>query len=353
MSSSQQGPRLEPRRVGVSDVAKRAGVAIGTVSNYLNYPERVSDALKAKIKTAIDELGYVPRLNRVRQQTAAAGGLIGYVMTDIEHSLFVDVFEGVQEVCEDNGMQVVGSNSSSDDNRQAEQIRMFIRLGCKGIVLSTVTASERDVAAARAAGVQIVLVDYANPLSAAPASSVLENNVSVGQIAAEELIRTGCTRLAFVAHSFDYQAVRDRYEGVCRAVERRGKHVSLELIDSQGLMLEDGYEVGGGLAKRFRCGGEVPDGIVAASDQLGVGVIRALTDDGGLRVPDDVGVIGCEGVRLSHAAPVPLTTVDAPGNDMGRKAMSELLDAISNPVGYVTSVTLLEPRLHRRDSTRA
>lgn len=351
MSSPDQGSR-GTKRVGVSDVAKRADVAIGTVSNYLNYPDRVSDTLKAKIKAAIEELGYVPRQGRPQRQ-AESGGLIGYVMTDIEHSLFTDVFEGIQEVCEDNDMQVIGANASSDGARQAELVRMFVRLGCRGIVLSTVTDSERDVEAADAAGVRVVLVDHANPLSTAPVSSVLENNVSVGQIAAEELMRTGCTRLAFVAHSFDYQAVQDRYAGVRRAVERHGGKVSLELIDSHGLMVEDGYEVGAALSRRARDGAAVPDGVIAVADYLGIGIIRALVDDGALRVPEDVGVIGCEGAKLSHTAPVQLTTVDAPGNDMGRKAMTELLDAIENPVGYVRSVTMLEPHLHRRDSTRA
>lgn len=354
MSSADRGPRAQgSKRVGVSDVAKRADVAIGTVSNYLNYPDRVSDTLKAKIKAAIDELGYVPRQGRAQRQASPAGGLVGYVMTDIEHSLFTDVFEGIQEVCEDNDMQVVGANASSDASRQSELVRMFVRMGCAGIVLSSVTGSGRDVEAAHAAGVRVVLVDHADPLSTVPVSSVLENNLSAGMIAAEELIRTGCARLAFVAHSFDYQAVQERYAGVRRAVERRGGAVSLELIDSQGLMVEDGYKVGAALTRRAEGGEGVPDGVIAASDHLGVGVIRALVDGGVLRVPEDVGVIGCEGVRLSHTAPVQLTTVDAPGADMGRKAMTELLDAIENPVGYVNSVTMLEPHLHRRDSTRS
>ena len=342
----------QPKRVGVSDVAKRADVSIGTVSNYLNYPDRVSDTLKAKIKAAIDELGYVPRQSKASQQRAVSNGLIGYVMTDIEHSLFTDIFEGIQEVCEDNDMQVVGANASSDAVRQSELVQMFVRIGCSGIILSTVMDSANDVDAARAAGVRIVLVDHAAPMSDVPTSCILEDNQMVGQMAVEELVRGGCTRLAFVAHSFDYQSVQDRYAGVRRAVERYRGTVSLELIDAHGLMVEDGYEVGRELVRRIQDGREIPDGVVAASDHLGIGVIRALSDDGHLRVPDDVCVIGCEGVRISHTAPVEMTTIDAPGADIGRKAMIELLDAIENPAAYVSSVTMLQPRLHRRSSTR-
>lgn len=350
--ASQQPERRQPeRRVIVSDIAKRADVSIGTVSNYLNYPERVSDTLKAKIKEAIDTLGYVPRQSHARRHTSSRG-LIGYVMTDIEHSLFTDIFEGIQEVCEDNDMQVIGANASSDGVRQSELVRMFIQMGCSGIVLSTVFDSPGDVAAARSAGVPIVLVDHTNPVHADPVSSVLENNYSCGQLAVEELVRNGCTRLAFAAHSFDYQSVQDRRTGIRHAVEDCGGEVSLELINSRGLMVEDGYDVGMGLVRRAAEGRSVPDGIIVASDHLGIGIIRALVDDGTMRVPDDVSVIGCEGARMNRTAPVELTTIDAPGPDMGRKAMSELLDCIENPMTHVYSTTMLEPRLHRRASVR-
>ena len=102
------------KKVGVSDIAKHAGVSIGTVSNYLNYPERVSETLKTKISHAIADLGYVPKHSNGQIPASNATPVIGFVMTDIEHSLFTSIFEGAQEVCEDHGMQVVGLNALSD-----------------------------------------------------------------------------------------------------------------------------------------------------------------------------------------------------------------------------------------------
>ena len=100
------------KRVGVSDIAKHAGVSIGTVSNYLNYPERVSDTLKEKIGASIKELGYTPRRNTLLPQRENAGPrLIGYIMTDIEHSLFTFIHEGAQEVCEENDLQLIALNA--------------------------------------------------------------------------------------------------------------------------------------------------------------------------------------------------------------------------------------------------
>ena len=132
------------KRVGVSDIAKHAGVSIGTVSNYLNYPERVSDTLKEKIGVSIKELGYTPRRNTpLPQQENAGRQLIGYIMTDIEHSLFTFIHEGAQEVCEENNLQLIALNASSDAQRQSELVKTLIDMNVSGILLSTVSDSPK------------------------------------------------------------------------------------------------------------------------------------------------------------------------------------------------------------------
>ena len=145
------------KRVGVSDIAKHAGVSIGTVSNYLNYPERVSDTLKEKIGASIKELGYTPRRNTLLpQRENAVPRLIGYIMTDIEHSLFTFIHEGAQEVCEENDLQLIALNASSDAQRQNELVKTLIDMNVAGILLSTISDSPEDVAAARAANIPII-----------------------------------------------------------------------------------------------------------------------------------------------------------------------------------------------------
>ena len=110
-------------------------------------------------------------------------------------------------------------------------IRLLIQMNVAGILLSTVEDSPDDVAAARAANIPIILIDHTNPRDADPVCSVMTDNVLVGQIAAEELIRTGCRKLAFLAHSFDYESVQDRQLGVQKAVMLAGGGVSVEIID--------------------------------------------------------------------------------------------------------------------------
>ncbi|RBP99023.1 LacI family DNA-binding transcriptional regulator [Bifidobacterium xylocopae] len=341
-SSSTQGGG----KVGVADIAQKAGVSLGTVSNYLNYPNRVSQTLKERIKAAIDELGYVPR--PARGAAALTGqSTIGIIMTDIEHSLFTAVFEGAQEVCEDDDLQLIGANAFSDSRRQSSLLKLFYSLGVKGVILCSVVDCEADMEWARSVGLNVVLVDHAPPSGGPQACSVLEDNDSVGVMAADHLLAAGCKRIAFVAHSFDYQSIYDRYRGVERALLGRSG-INLSVIDSHGIMEEDGTAVGATINKLGPQ--EVPDGIVAGTDNLGIGIITALRDGGRYRVPKDIKVIGTEGVRLDSYPPVPLSTVAAPGIDMGRKAAALLLDEIGNR-RHVHGTVLIKPTLVPRAST--
>lgn len=342
------------KKVGVSDIAKHAGVSIGTVSNYLNYPERVSETLKTKISRAIADLGYVPKHSNGQIPASNATPVIGFVMTDIEHSLFTSIFEGAQEVCEDHGMQVVGLNALSDKQRQSDMVRLLIGMNVAGIILSTVEDSPEDVAAARAAGIPIILIDHTNPRDADPVCSIMTDNVSAGQIAAEELIRTGCTKLAFLAHSFDYESVQDRQLGVQKAVMLatrgdRTPQVSAEVIDSGGLYIEDGYESGLTIAAMPE--DERPDGIITVDTPLGVGVVNALLDQG-VRIPEDISVIACDEAQIKPLGSLPLTSVAANATDIGRKAMTQMLDHMSDADAHVHATTLIKPILVRRASTR-
>lgn len=283
-------------------------------------------------------------------------------------------------------METIGLNASSDLDRQHDLIRTLITMNVAGIVLSTVQDSSEDVAAAREANIPIVLIDHTNPHGQDSVCSVLENNVAVGSMAAEELIRTGCSHIAFAAHSFDYESIQDRLLGVRKAVQNAGKNagknVTFELIDSGGIMVEDGRQLGLELSERavaVSSAGEAPDcdhnrdhngiqssdvandnrrancspdGIVAGSDALAMGILIGLDERGVLSTPDDISVIGTEGMWYQSISPMPLTVVQAPGIDMGRKAMEQMLDYIANPVSHVHVTTLIEPRLVRRASTR-
>lgn len=343
-------------KVGLADIAAVAEVSIATVSNYLNYPDRVSPSTKEKIRSAIAKTGYRPSPSRIKTGSSPSR-VIGFIMTDIEHSLFTSIFEGAQEVCEDNDYQLIGANSFSSQARQTELTHTFVGLGVAGLLISSVHDSVSDVEWARSAGIPVVMIDHVNPIDGEPVCTVLENNVSVGIKAANELVSAGCRHIAFIAHSFDYQTIEDRYLGARKAVkelnsrreEEGSGRIQLELIDSEGILEGDGYRLINRLEESESSG--VADGLICATDQLAIGAIRALAKQGKYRVPKNIKVIGCEGMRLDKHASVSLTTVVAPAADMGRKAASLLFEELDKPHGHVHETVSLEPTLIRREST--
>lgn len=350
-SSVKSTTRISPApqtRVGISDVAKTAGVSIGTVSNYLNYPDRVSDNLKFKIQSAIESLGYVRNQKRRAPSTPLASPVIGYVITDIENSLFTAIFEGIQEICDANDMEVLGVNALSDKSRQTDLVRMLCQMNVSGIIISSVLDSQDDMAFARAAGIPAVMVDHANPVLSNDHCTILKNDRAAGQIAVHELVNTGCTHLAYVAHSFEgFQAIKNRLEGTQEAANELNAH--LDVIDSGGIMVEDGYDIGTHLANLPPT--ERPDGIIAGTDFLATGIISSAIDHG-IDIPEEMSVIGLEGDKMESIGALPLSVVSSPGIDMGRQAMLQLADEISNPDTHIHNTQLLMPTLERRASSR-
>jgi LacI family transcriptional regulator len=349
-----ENPETTPNRhIGISDVAKRASVSIGTVSNYLNYPDRVSDRLKLKIQTAIENLGYARTQKRRTVERELSTPVIGYIIADIENYLFTSIFEGIQEVCDAAGMEVIGVHALQDKERQSELVRMLCQMNVSGLLISSVDDSQDDLAFAKAAGIPAVMVDHLNPPIADDHCTVLKNDDAAGEIAARELIRTGCTKLAYVAHLSDFQPIRNRERGIERALEdtqTRTNKVTLDIIDSGGVLFQDGYEIGKDIEAMDPK--DRPDGVIAGTDRIATGIITALVEGGKVRVPEDVSVIGTEGDHLETQSPRSLTVVSSPGIDMGRKAMDQLADEITNASGHIHSTQLLMPALERRDSTR-
>ena len=143
-------------------------------------------------------------------------------MTDIEHSLFTFIHEGAQEVCEEKRPAAYRLERIIRRATAKRTGETLIDMNVAGILLSTISDPPKTWAAARAANIPIILLDHTNPRHADQVCCVLENNMAAGQIAADELIRIGCSRIAFAAHSFDYESVQDRQMGVEKHARTHG-----------------------------------------------------------------------------------------------------------------------------------
>ncbi|MBF4602191.1 LacI family DNA-binding transcriptional regulator [Frigoribacterium sp. VKM Ac-1396] len=333
------------------DVATSAGVSVGTVSNVLNRPDKVSPATVERVHAAIDELGFV-RNDAARQLRAGASRAIGLVILDGGNPFFSDVARGAETAAEKAGRVVLLGNSDQQVEREAHYLDLFEENRVLGILISPVGDVTARLARLRRRGTPAVLVDRQAELT--DFSSVSVDDVRGGQLAAEHLLSIGRRRLTFVGGPLDLQQVADRLQGAQEAVRAANaeatvsEQVALEVVEVPALTVEHGRAAAAGLMSRPA--DERPDAVFAANDLVAMGVLQSLVMLGDLRVPDDVALIGYDDIDFARAAVVPLSSIRQPSALIGRTAMDILQDEIDDPAREPRRV-VFAPELVVRAST--
>ncbi|CAH0143805.1 LacI family DNA-binding transcriptional regulator [Microbacterium sp. Bi128] len=329
----------------MSDVARVAGVALGTVSNVLNHPAKVSPATLAKVQGAIAELGFV-RNSNAQQLAAGRSSSIGLVVIDISNSLFVDIARGAQRFAAELGMNVLVANSDNRADQQRADLDFFDEARVSGILLAPMEDASGDVARIRSHGRPTVVLNYDS--GKGDCCQVLVDNEQVGYLAARHLIDIGRTRLAFVGGRDYLQPVALRRRGVRRAVAEEGGRVSLQEVPTENLDPPGGLRAGEELAEEVRAGRL--DGVIAVTDLLGMAIIQVFNAQS-IEVPHDVAVMGCDHNSAAWGGMIPLTSVQMQGLDMGREAVRLLMAEIEDGPAHEHVTTLLQPELVIREST--
>lgn len=304
--------------VSVKDVAARAGVSAGTVSNALNHPERVAPETVERVRAAIADLGYV-RNDAARQLRAGRSRSIGLIVLDMRNPFYADVARGADARAEEAGLSVLLSDSARDSGRERRLVDLFAEQRASGVIATPLTAELEHFERLAERGVPVVLVDHEGDSDGL--STVSVDDRKGGRMAVERLLGRGCRRIAFVGGPRDLRQVRDRYEGARRAVSDRAG-AQLERVDLEDLTVDHGRAAGEALLRRDTA--DRPDGIFAANDLVAVGLLQALTMTGGVRVPDEMAIVGYDDIDFAASTVVPLTSVRQPAEQLGATAV-ELL----------------------------
>jgi len=332
--------------VGIKDVASRAGVSIGTVSNVVNRPHVVSEATRTRVQSVIQELGYV-RDESARQLRAGHSRMLALLVLDLGNPFFVDVARGAEQAAHDEGLNVITCNSGQRRDREASYLAMLAEQRVRGVLLSPVDTSGESLTAFQRSGIPYVFVDRSVPMH--EACSVSVDDVVGGQLAAQHLIETGHTSIAFVNGPAVLAQCRDREAGVRAAVEHApspGRHLSV--IEVNGLDVASGRDAGArilGLSPR-------PTAVFCANDLVALGVLQAMVA-AGVRVPEEMAIVGYDDIEFAAAAAVPLTSVRQPAVKLGRKAAQLLIDETADrSEPHTHRAVVYKPELVVRDSTR-
>ncbi|WP_062311489.1 LacI family DNA-binding transcriptional regulator [Demequina rhizosphaerae] len=332
--------------VSVREVAARAGVSVGTVSNVLNRPDQVKAETVERVRAAIDELGYVPNA-AARQLRAGRSQSLALLVLDVGNPFFTDVARGAEARASQEGLTVLLANSDESPEREANHLDVFERQRVSGILVSPVEGDYTRLEEIRKHGIPVVLVDRGadQPRFA----SVSVDDAAGGALAARHLLEQGRRRLAFVGGPLRIGQVADRFAGASAAVAEHGS-ATLQLFGTDEMSLDEGRRVGEALRPLIRETGI--DGIVAANDLLAIGVERALLfGPDPIRVPDEVALVGYDDISFAASAVVPITSIRQPRELIGATAVELLLEEASRAKGDRPRHVVYAPELVVRESS--
>ena len=330
-------------RVGIKDVARLADVSPGTVSNVLNHPERVSPARRAAVEQAIAQLGYI-RHEAARHLRAGYSRTVGLLLLDAWNPGFIEVARGVEDTTSSRGWTVLLSNSARSSEREQTYLRLFDEGRLAGLIVVPHDLLAEDLHRIRSGGAPVVVVDRGE--SGADSMSVAVDDVTGGQLAAEHLIALGHRHLAFVGDEAAAAPVHDRLTGVRKAIAEANVDVRLDVLPAD-LTVDAGRAMGEALAAMPP--DRRPTAVTAAIDLLAFGVLQALLQRG-IRVPEDVSLVGYDDIPFARQLSVPLTTVRRPHYAMGTTAAQMLTSVLSGDAPAQRHV-VFHPELMVRDST--
>lgn len=330
-------------RVRIAEVAQRAGVSVGTVSNTLNHPTRVSPDTQYRVRDAIRELGFVPN-QQARVLMGAPNNVLGLVVVDVLSPFFMEVAHAVERAAQEAGHVVILCNSENDHGREFTLLQMLAAQRVHGALLSPAGGGEPTIEGLH--GLPVVYLDYKETSAGC---SVSVDHVAGGHLAAQHLLSLGHRKLAFVGGLPGLHQFELRVRGMHGAVIEAGLDPAETLVEvhEEGIGLESGAKA----AQRLLEDG-LPSGICCGNDMLAFGVFRELRRCG-IRIPEDVALVGYDDVEFAKSWIVPLTSVRQPTREMGQRAANLLLEHASGDPEHRHQQIVLQPELIvRNTSTR-
>lgn len=337
-------------RPTITDVAREAGVSKATVSAVLNDAGAVKESTRARVLEAIARLNYRPS-QLAPQDRVHDGRSLGIIVKEIDNPYYAEVVLGARSCAERNGYSLAVLSSEGDYGAERRAVELLRAKHVDGLIAMPVLDEHADLSHffdLKRRNFPFVLLEAVRGV---PASLVDIDNTDASRRAVEHLIQLGHTRIVHFAGPAYSMHTHERIDGVRRACSASRLIFGDDDILPAGAHLEGGYRAG---LEFFRAVASErrPTAVTCYNDLVAVGLYRALRELG-LRVPDDVSVVGFDDIPLAEYLHVPLTTVRVPTLRMGEIAAEMLVTHVESKTAVPVQKAYLEAQLVVRDSTRA
>ena len=338
-------PLTEKHTYSIAEIAAICQVSKATVSRVINNnPRGVGEETRARVLKTIQQLNYRPNA-LARSVATSHSGMIGVVAPDVSNFFYPKLIRGITDCLDRKGYSLIVANSDYIPKREAEQLLSMVDKRVDGIILCSGVSNKEFLTKFRKYHIPMGLVGRTFDSSLSDVS-ISGDNVKGALKSAEYLIRSGNRRIVYVEGNPDTSGSRQRMEGYRRALTEAGLPIREELMRHGEYSIDYGRRaVAELLAEKVAF-----DALMTGSDLIAIGIVFQLLESG-LRIPEEVEVVGLDDIELASVINPPLSTISKPHYDMAWHVAEQLLQVIAGePVPL--SHTVVEPHLVLRSTTR-
>lgn len=325
----------------IRDVAKEAGVSVATVSRVLNKKGYVTQETERQVLQAVEKLGYKPNAI-ARSLSIRKSNIIALIVPAINNPFFPDLARAVEDVAQAKGYKVFLCNTDDRRDRLVDYLDSLRDSFIDGMIIDSQNLTEGDLEELNNNGIPVITID--RTLSNQSFSSISVNNRHGGQLATDHLIHVGCERIGHLRGPENVVTANHRLWGY------RDKVKACEWFDQSWVAQGDFTVKGGyqGMKELFQRHPDI-DGVFASNDLMAIGALKAAYE-WGRKVPDDLAIVGFDGIDMTELTVPRITTVQQPIYRMGELAMEELFRIMQDPKTEARKIEL-DVKLVEREST--
>lgn len=332
--------------VSLKGLANELNLSVSTVSRALNNHPDISSVTKKRVQKLAKELNYVPNLFAKGFRTHHTR-ILGVIVPNVSHYFTTTILKGILDEGEKLGYRIIICESKNDEEKQADMLQTILQFGAEGILMALArrTKSVNDILKTMQR-IPVVLFDKVS--DKIPCTQVVIDEEVAAYTAVEHLINTGKRRIAIIKETENSYNSEKRYAGYLKALSDYDLPIDEKII----LSTEDiSLEKGRAMANILLSLRDRPDAVFAITDSSAIGVIKALNKFN-VKIPEEMAVVGFSNSKHSTIISPSLSTIDQPGEKIGRTALRYLIEEIENPVANATTKTVeIKTNLIVRDSS--
>jgi LacI family transcriptional regulator len=329
--------------VRLQDIARSLDVSVVTVSKVLRNQGKISTATRKRVLRRAKQLNY--QANWIaRSLVMRRTFTVGLLLPDFTHPFFAEVTKAVAQTVRPQGYHLILSYFEEDPELERTEADSLIARQVDGLIAATAQSRPDWFEGILKRKLPLVLID--RPIPGLPASFVGTDNETVGKLATSHLIALGCCRIAHLRGP-GIGIAAARLAGYRQALKKHNITVPSRYVLAACYVDHSGYTA----MRKLLKSDPIPDGVFCYNDPVAIGAMKAISE-AGLRIPQDIAVVGAGNVQYSDVLAIPLTTVDQGAAQMGRQAAEFLMEQIGAKHKPRIRRVLIPPRLVVRQSTQ-